>query len=58
MKTVCSDRLREPEFLRLGAQIAALKLPTVCIFEGGYAVAQIGYNVAHVSRGFEDAIPD
>jgi acetoin utilization deacetylase AcuC-like enzyme len=49
-------QLREPEFLRLGAQIAALKLPTVFIFEGGYAVAEIGHNVAHVLRAFEDAI--
>ncbi|MDY6945883.1 MAG: histone deacetylase family protein [Pseudomonadota bacterium] len=49
-------QLREPEYLKLGAQIAALGLPTVFILEGGYAVAEIGHNVAHVLRGFEDAI--
>ncbi len=49
-------QLREPEYLKLGAQIAALNLPTVFILEGGYAVAEIGHNVAHVLRGFEDAV--
>jgi acetoin utilization deacetylase AcuC-like enzyme len=49
-------QLREPEYLKLGAQIAALKLPTVFILEGGYAVAEIGHNVAHVLQGFEDAV--
>ncbi|GFE81130.1 acetylpolyamine amidohydrolase [Steroidobacter agaridevorans] len=48
-------QLREPEYLKLGAQIAALNLPTVFILEGGYAVAEIGHNVAHVLQGFEDA---
>jgi acetoin utilization deacetylase AcuC-like enzyme len=48
-------QLREPEYLKLGAQIEALNLPTVFILEGGYAVAEIGHNVAHVLRGFEDA---
>jgi acetoin utilization deacetylase AcuC-like enzyme len=46
-------QLREPEYLRLGAQLAALGLPTVFVLEGGYAVAEIGHNVAHVLRGFE-----
>jgi acetoin utilization deacetylase AcuC-like enzyme len=48
-------QLREPEYLRLGAQLAALGLPTLFVLEGGYAVAEIGHNVAHVLRGFEDA---
>ena len=26
------------------------------IYEGGYAVAEIGHNAAHVLRGFEDAV--
>lgn len=53
---ISSFQLREPEYLRLGAQLAALGLPTVFILEGGYAVAEIGDNVAHVLRGFLDAI--
>lgn len=48
-------QLREPEYLKLGAQLAALNLPTVFILEGGYAVSEIGHNVAHVLQGFEDA---
>jgi acetoin utilization deacetylase AcuC-like enzyme len=46
--------LDKPEFLRLGAQIAALDLPTLFVMEGGYAVAEIGENVAHVLQGFQD----
>jgi acetoin utilization deacetylase AcuC-like enzyme len=49
-------QLREPEYLRLGAQIAGLKLPTLFVLEGGYAVSEIGHNVAHVLRGFGDAV--
>jgi acetoin utilization deacetylase AcuC-like enzyme len=48
-------QLREPEYLRLGAQLAALGLPTLFVLEGGYAVAEIGHNVAHVLRSFDDA---
>jgi acetoin utilization deacetylase AcuC-like enzyme len=48
-------QLREPEYLRLGAQLAALKLPTLFVLEGGYAVAEIGHNVAHVLRSFDDS---
>jgi acetoin utilization deacetylase AcuC-like enzyme len=48
-------QLREPEYLRLGAQIAGLELPTLFVLEGGYAVSEIGHNVAHVLRGFENA---
>lgn len=48
-------QLREPEYLRLGARIAALNLPTLFVLEGGYAVSEIGHNVAHVLRGFDDA---
>lgn len=49
-------QLREPEYLKLGAQIESLQLPTVFILEGGYAVTEIGHNVAHVLQGFEDAV--
>jgi len=46
-------RLDKPEYLRLGAAIAALQRPTLFILEGGYAVAEIGENVAAVLTGFE-----
>ncbi|HYP83253.1 histone deacetylase family protein [Variovorax sp.] len=40
------------DFLRAGEEIAAAGLPTVFVFEGGYAVAQLGVNVANVLDGF------
>ncbi|NEX62947.1 histone deacetylase family protein [Noviherbaspirillum galbum] len=47
-------RLDAPEYLRMGDAIAALGLPTLFIMEGGYAVKEIGDNVASVLRGFRD----
>ncbi len=52
---ISSFQLRRPEFERLGARLAALGLPTVFIMEGGYAVAEIGDNVAAVLGGFDAA---
>lgn len=47
--------LQRAEFERLGASLARLGLPTVFVFEGGYAVEEIGDNVAQVLCGFEGA---
>jgi acetoin utilization deacetylase AcuC-like enzyme len=47
-------KLDTDEYLRLGAAIAGLGLPTLFIMEGGYAVQEIGENVARVLRGFRD----
>jgi acetoin utilization deacetylase AcuC-like enzyme len=47
--------LRSDDFLRVGAQIASAKLPTVFVYEGGYAVAEVGVNVANVLQGFGQA---
>lgn len=44
-------RTRE-DYPKLGERIAALTLPTLFILEGGYAVKEIGDNVAAVLRGF------
>jgi acetoin utilization deacetylase AcuC-like enzyme len=41
--------------LRLGAQIAGASLPVVFVFEGGYAVAEVGVNAANVLQGFMQA---
>jgi acetoin utilization deacetylase AcuC-like enzyme len=38
----------------LGAALAGLGLPTVLVQEGGYAVAEIGENVAGVLGAFGD----
>jgi acetoin utilization deacetylase AcuC-like enzyme len=46
-------RLDAPDYLDLGARLAALRLPTLFVLEGGYGVAEIGTNVACVLRGFE-----
>ncbi|WP_298835498.1 histone deacetylase family protein [uncultured Piscinibacter sp.] len=45
--------LRSEDYLRIGAGLAALNLPTVFVFEGGYAVAEVGINVVNVLQGFE-----
>jgi acetoin utilization deacetylase AcuC-like enzyme len=48
-------RLRSADFLRVGATVASLKLPTVFTFEGGYAVAEVGVNAVNVLEGFAGA---
>jgi acetoin utilization deacetylase AcuC-like enzyme len=40
----------------VSATLAAAKLPTVFVFEGGYAVAELGVNTVNVLQGFEDAV--
>ncbi len=35
--------------------IGGCALPTLFVFEGGYAVAEIGVNAVNVLNGFEDA---
>ncbi|MDR7098880.1 acetoin utilization deacetylase AcuC-like enzyme [Lysobacter niabensis] len=44
--------LSTSDFLRLGERIAAAGLPTLLVQEGGYAVAEIGDNVAGVLAAF------
>lgn len=46
-------RLQHDDYLRVGEHLAALKLPTLFVMEGGYAVADIGLNVTNVLQGFE-----
>jgi len=45
-------RLETPDYLTLGADIAALGLPTLFVMEGGYAIAALGTNTANVITGF------
>lgn len=45
-------RLKSADYLRVGAEIAGLRLPTVFVFEGGYAVAEVGINTVNVLEGF------
>ncbi|TGG94071.1 histone deacetylase family protein [Natronospirillum operosum] len=44
-------RLQGDDYLRMGEQIGALRLPTLFVMEGGYAVAEIGLNAVNVLRG-------
>lgn len=39
-------------FPRIGARLAQLRLPTVFVMEGGYAIEQLGRNVVGVLSGF------
>ena len=45
-------QLRSEDFLRLGEDLAAAGLPTVFVFEGGYAVEELGVNAVNVLEGF------
>jgi acetoin utilization deacetylase AcuC-like enzyme len=36
----------------VGERIAKAGLPTVLVFEGGYAVAEVGINAANVLQAF------
>ena len=48
--------LQSADFLRIGERISYLGLPTAFVFEGGYAMADIGINVVNVLEGFETAV--
>ncbi len=48
-------KLDSPNYLEVGAKIAALGLPTLFVMEGGYAVDEIGVNAVNVLIGFEEA---
>ena len=45
-------KLDSPDYTIMGADIAALKRPTLFVMEGGYAVDAIGTNVVNVLTGF------
>ena len=45
-------KLTSEDYITIGEQLAAAKLPTLFLLEGGYAVDDIGVNVANVLRGF------
>lgn len=50
---VAGFKLQSDDYLRVGSDIAAAGLPTVFVFEGGYAVAEVGVNAVNVLAGFE-----
>lgn len=48
-------KLDHDDFTDCGRQIAKLKLPTVFVMEGGYAVAEIGVNTVNLLEGYMGA---
>ncbi len=47
-------KLSEDDFLTYGHSLARLKIPTLFVMEGGYAVKEIGINTVNVLQGFLD----
>ena len=45
-------RLTHDDFLRVGSRLGRLAMPTVLVFEGGYAVDDIGINTANVLQAY------
>lgn len=52
---ISTFKLTSPDFKTYGGRIAKLKLPTLFVMEGGYAVEAIGINTVNVLEGFLDA---
>ena len=50
-------KLRSADYLQVGQDIAGAGLPTVFVFEGGYAVAEVGVNTVNVLEGFSSRLP-
>jgi acetoin utilization deacetylase AcuC-like enzyme len=46
-------KLESEDFRSYGRMIGELELPTLFVFEGGYAVADVGVNAVNVLSGFE-----
>ncbi|MEN9868960.1 MAG: acetylpolyamine aminohydrolase [Pseudomonadota bacterium] len=53
---VAGFQLQSADFLRVGERIGVLGLPTAFMFEGGYALNEIGVNVVNVLEGFETSL--
>jgi acetoin utilization deacetylase AcuC-like enzyme len=48
-------KLTGGDFTRCGEMLASIKLPTLFVMEGGYAVEEIGTNTVNVLNGFSGA---
>jgi acetoin utilization deacetylase AcuC-like enzyme len=44
--------LQSTDYLRLGERLATVGLPTALVFEGGYAVEEVGVNAVNVLQAF------
>jgi len=45
-------KLKSKDYLRVGERLAQVGLPTVLVFEGGYAVEAVGLNAVNVLQAF------
>lgn len=45
-------RLKSDDYVRVGERLAKVGLPTVLVFEGGYAVEEVGINAVNVLQAF------
>ncbi|MDB5828128.1 MAG: Histone deacetylase, partial [Variovorax sp.] len=50
---VAGFTLRSDDYFAIGEDLARAGLPTVFVFEGGYAVAEVGVNAVNVLEGFD-----
>lgn len=50
---IAGFRLQSADYFRIGEDIAVAGLPTAFVFEGGYAVAEVGVNAVNVLAGFD-----
>ena len=48
-------KLKTDDYSRVGERLAKAGLPTVFVFEGGYAVQEVGTNAVNVLQGFTGA---
>ena len=47
-------KMTSDDFLDIGKRLSKLKLPTLFLMEGGYAVEEIGINTVNTLKGFEN----
>ena len=50
-----SLKIHARHYQTMGPRLAEIKCPVLFIFEGGYAVSDLGENTASVLEGFLDA---
>jgi acetoin utilization deacetylase AcuC-like enzyme len=48
---ISAFKLRGDDYPQIGRRLAALRLPTGYVFEGGYATAEVGVNAVGVLQG-------
>lgn len=52
---ICRFKIGTEDYLRMGERLAAMKLPTLFVFEGGYNIQMLGENTVNVLEGFAGA---